>query len=487
MGKETLSQNQIWLKEVTRSSHQIAMSFGLDDVSFNAAYWYGDVDLLELEGRYGQALMNKIYFHTLAFEAMKLVNLAPAAVDLGDFACFYTPEFERLWRYIVTKVWAQWRYENNLPHYASPHFTSQPLAVKIAPVRVQHGAVGVLSFCGGGKDSYVAMKLLERAHIPYASFAYSHSAYGPSEQQHDLIENLLSYSCPVKRHQLRAYDTLSDAPLRRHYPKYATEGGLIVCETPASIFAALPVVLQHGYRYLVLANERSANAGNLIWDSTNEEVNHQWGKSLEAEGLLNDYLQSEFIVNSTYFSLLQPIHDVVIFNLLRRDGAGVTAAHSCNIRKPWCNRCPKCAYVWLNYMAYLDTKLVDSIFKANLFDLEENQRWFREMLGLADHTPFECIGQIEETRLAFELCRRKGLTGKAMEMYKREFPALDINPILERFLTVGAKQANFPDQLSPAILPQMEAAASEARRYINSICKPFYPAQPERDAGIDID
>ena len=40
------------------------------------------------------------------------------------------------------------------------------------------------------------------------------------------------------------------------------------------------------------------------------------------------------------------------------------------------------------------------------------------MLGLADHTPFECIGQIDEARLAFELLRRRGVTGAAMQMYE---------------------------------------------------------------------
>ena len=31
---------------------------------------------------------------------------------------------------------------------------------------------------------------------------------------------------------------------------------------------------------------------------------------------------------------------------------------------------------------------------------------YRQMLGLEDHTPFECISQVDETRLAFLLARR---------------------------------------------------------------------------------
>ncbi|MEZ4734816.1 MAG: hypothetical protein R3E79_47595 [Caldilineaceae bacterium] len=457
-------KKHLWLDSLTRSRHQLTMAFGLDDLRFQATYWYGDVDLLALERRYGQPFLQKIYFHIMAFEVMKLVSLAPATLDLGPFAHFHTPAFEQLWQQIVNQVWAQWRYENGLPHYRGPRFTTASTAA-IAPVAIQPGAVEYLSFCGGGKDSYVAMKLLEGADIPYASFAYSHSSYGQAQRQHTLIDGLLNHGQPRARHQLWAYDTLTDTPLQALYPEYQTQG-MTAAETPASIFAALPLVLQYGYHYLVLAHERSANVGNLVWDLTGEEVNHQWGKSFAAEQLLNAYLQQELISNCTYFSLLQPIHDTVIFSLLSQHPAGVPATHSCNLQKPWCCRCPKCAYVWLNYMAYLDVDLVNEIFPVNLFDLPENQLWFQQMLGLAEHTPFECIGQIEEARLAFELCRRKGLIGQAMTMYGAAFARLDVQPILERFFTVNRTQHQIPSAFAGSILAAMERAAMAMRQQI---------------------
>ncbi len=57
------------------------------------------------------------------------------------------------------------------------------------------------------------------------------------------------------------------------------------------------------------------------------------------------------------------------------------------------------------------------------------------MLGLEAHTPFECIGQIDEVRLAFELCKRKGLKGAAMQVFEREVPPVDVPALLERYLT----------------------------------------------------
>ena len=230
------------------------------------------------------------------------------------------------------------------------------------------------------------------------------------------------------------------------------------------MFAALPIALAHGHRHLVLGHEHSANVGNLIWDETGEDVNHQWGKSLEAERLLDEYLGGALITDARYFSVLQPAHDVLIFQLLAADHAGVERTHSCNVDKPWCERCAKCAYVWLGYMAHLPLHAVQPMFRTNLLDTEDNQLHFRQMLGLEAHTPFECIGQIDEVRLAFELCRRKGLRGRAMDTYIREVPRIDAPAILERYLRVFAEHARTPAPLALAVRARMEAVAAAARQ-----------------------
>ena len=441
------------------------MSFGVDDLRFTTSYWYGDTDLVALESQYGLEFMEKIYFHIMAFEAHKLTSLRPSTFDLGPFVRFYTKEFEELWRTVFRNSWAEWRYENDLPDYFGPVALSDPSESSSPGVTIEYGPVHMLTFCGGGKDSLVAIKLLERAGIAYSAFIYSSSIYGTAGLQHELIHRLLDYGSPVKRHQLWIYDDFMDSPILDLYPQYGVKG-LLASEITSSIFGVLPLVLQHGYRYITLANERSADIGNLIWEKTGEDVNHQWTKSLAAELLINRYLQSELIANSSYFSILKPVYDVLIFNLLRRDLECVPHTHSCNIRKPWCGRCPKCAYVWVSYMAYLPVDLVNSIFKQNLFNVPENCGWFRQMLGLEDQTPFECIGQVPETRLAFELCRRKGLTGKAMDVFTAEVPAVEINSILDKYLSVDSAVSTIPPEIAAKVLRQMRDGANEARLQI---------------------
>ena len=456
------------ITSIQRRGHQLAMAFDIDGYRFSTSYWYGDVDLDALAERVGAAVVDRLCFHIAAFEVNKLASLAPEVIDLGPYAVHHTEAFERLWRRVFEKVWAQWRYEHDRPGYAGPAFASSPRAADAGPMAATAGDVDVLSFCGGGKDSLVAAKLLERGGVPHASFAYASSIYGRAVPQHALIDDLLDQCAPARRHRMWSYDDFMDSPVAELVP--AGVRSLAAAETPASVFAALPLVLAHGYRYLALAHEASANVGNLVWDATGEDVNHQWGKSLEAEALLDDYVRGELVAGVSYFSVLQPIHDALIFWLLRRDAGAVAHTHSCNVAKPWCWECPKCAYVWLGYLAYLPREVVAPLLARPVFDLPANAEHFRRMLGLAEHTPFECIGQIDEARLAFELCRLTGYTGAAIDAYARELGArdIDIDAIAAKYLAVNREQHRIPPAIADAVLPQMERAGADALEYIRS-------------------
>lgn len=454
----------LWLAPYHRAKNQLSMSFGVDDLAFFTTYWYQDVDLLALERQFGVDFMEKLYFHMVAFEANKLTSLQPEAIDPGPYQKFHTPAFETLWSTIQYQVWAQWRYENQLPEYRGPRFSPPPAEVQApAAVSLPEDNDQALLFCGGGKDSLVAMDLLASADIPYSTLAYSSSIYGRAEVQHRLLDGLVDTVTPQSRHRMWVYEDFIDSPVVALAAKEQGITTLTAAETPSSLFAALPLVLQHRYRHIGLGHERSADEPNLIWDQTGEAVNHQWGKSYAAEKLLNEYINVHFVTNTHYFSPLKPIYDVVIFHLLGQSLAGVPRTHSCNLEKPWCKKCAKCAYVWLNYQAYLPTDLVDAMFGVNLFDLPENEIWFRQMLGLAEHTPFECIGQVEEARLAFELCRRKGLTGKAMDIYTREVRDFDPRAAVERLATVDAAYPAFPEPWAERLFARLNHAAASTR------------------------
>ena len=452
--------------DFARSAHQLSFVCAIGEHRFATSIWYDDVDLVELEDRFGADLLRRVYFHAVAFESMKLCSLAPDAFDLGPFADQHTPELEALWREVLVNVWGQWRYENDRPSYDGPAFVGHDGAATPGAGAVDAGPVEVLAFCGGGKDSLLSLRLLEHAGVPYSTLQYSSSVYGRADLQHELIGALLDHCGPTARHRQWVYDDFLDAPVTDLAREFGV-ATITAAETPASIFAALPYALAHGYTYLCLAHEKSADRGNLVWDATGEEINHQWGKSAEAEQLINRYLGDHLLANVQYFSILKPIHDPLIFSMLTHDLDAFAATHSCNVKKPWCKRCPKCAYVWLNAQAYLPPEVVDVMFGENLFDLPENLLSFRQMLGLEAHTPFECIGQVDEVRLAFELCHRRGRCGTAMDVYLREARLTDPAPAVETYCSVDHRTC-IPHPARQRMLSQMDTAADLARERITT-------------------
>ncbi len=452
------------LIELHRAPECLVVTCAIDDLRFHVTVWYQDVDLVELARTHGDELLDRLGLHMALFQLNAVASLRPDAIELGRFARHATPRLVALWRTVFKHVWAQWRWQHDLPAYEGPVFVDVPTpAAPPRPGRVPEGPAPLLAFCGGGKDSLVALKLLERAGLPFATLGYSHSIYGAAEPQHALIDRLGAASARVRAERQWVIDDFLDAPVARLRPSLGVRS-LLAAETPASVFAALPLALARGYRGLVVAHERSANAGNLVWTATGEEINHQWGKGWHAERLLDAYVRSELLANVRYFSVLQPVHDEVIFELLAQDAELAPLTHSCNVRKPWCGECAKCAYVWLQMCAHLPLERVRAMFGGrDLSELPANDRWFRELLGLAEHTPFECVGSAAEARVALALARGRGLCGERLQRLVAEVGPIDVAALAAPFVTVGAEHG-MPDYVAAGVLPQLTAAAQAARR-----------------------
>ncbi|CAN5703616.1 hypothetical protein BH11MYX2_BH11MYX2_23240 [soil metagenome] len=278
----------------------------IDDLTFTFDIWYAGVDLPALAQRFGADKFERIAFHIAAFQINAVASLAPDAITFDKYAKYVTPAFATVWRTVFKNVWGQWRWENARPDYM-PELLDAPVPSPATPIALPAGPVELLAFCGGGKDSLVALRLLERAGLPFATLGYSHSIYGAAEPQHALLDRLGTATARVRAERQWIYDDFLDSPVLAARPELGIKT-LTAAETPASVFAALPLCLARGYKHMVLAHEASANSGNLTWEATGEEVNHQWGKSFEAERLLANYVRNE-LVDVGYWSILQPIHD----------------------------------------------------------------------------------------------------------------------------------------------------------------------------------
>jgi hypothetical protein len=448
------------LTDVHRARECIVATCTIEDFKFHVTVWYEDLDLHELAREHGDELVERLCVHVALFQLNAVASLRPDAISLGRYARHLTSELQELWSNIFRRVWAQWRWEHQLPDYRGPRFVD-PVQPSVKAVATNRGATELLAFCGGGKDSLVSLRLLERAGLPFATLGYSHSIYGAAEPQHALLDRVAGATSRVRAERQWIYDDFMDSPVAKLRPSLGVTS-LLAAETPASVFAALPLALARGYRGLVVGHEHSANTGNLIWDATGEEVNHQWGKGWEAETLLDRYVGAHLLEGVRYFSVLQPISDEVIFELLSRDAGMAALTHSCNIRKPWCGACAKCAYVWLQFAAHLPADVVAATFGASLIENPANARWFDELLGLAEHSPFECVGSPPEARLALELAHRRGMTGPRFDAYRARIGDIgNVADVAKPYVIVHADHG-MPEHVAARLMPQLRDAAASA-------------------------
>ena len=436
------------LNDINVTERRLNFSFIIDEMKFNTSYWYDTVDFKNLQQRFGNAAIERIIFHIAAFEINKLASLRPEIIDFGAWSKYVDDEFATLWTIIFKNVWAQWRYENNITDYITPEIRRPDFNAELGYIK-EHGQgdPGLIWFCGGGKDSLVSMQILSETDTDFDSLSYSSSIYGTAARQHSFSEELLAFGCAETHHRQWIFDDFLDSPILELASPEAIST-LTAAETPSSVFASIPIVLASGHRHIALGHERSADTGQVFWEATGEDINHQWGKSYDAESLINTYIQRNLVANFEYFSILKPLYDTMVFYVLSKYPEIIPHAHSCNVQKPWCRRCPKCCYVWLGYNAFLDHETVVETFgDENLFDVPENLNIFRQLAGFESQLPFECIGQENESRMFFELATHRGCSGLAIKMYETERPKLDVPRLVEKYTTIYWDDSSIPKWL----------------------------------------
>jgi UDP-N-acetyl-alpha-D-muramoyl-L-alanyl-L-glutamate epimerase len=401
--------------------NHLDMIYSANQFKFSTKVFYNDVSFSRLRENYAHQVIDRIAAYIALFEGMKLCSLFPDYYDVSLIAEHLSLDTLKFFAKIYAGVFSQHWYENQVTDYPGPQliFPDRDLGKNQITAEILGGdSDTILTGCGGGKDSVLAMKMFQEAEICFASMQYSHSAYGKEKIQHNFISQSLEYFNPIRKHKIWIYDDFVDDPFLSLY--FPQNSGITVPATPISLFQSLFIAMNWGYKYLNLSHEKSANTGNLFWKEIGKEVNHQWGKSFEAETLLNHFVQDNLLSNFTYFSILKPIYDFRIFKNLARYPETIQNITSCNVDKPWCKKCPKCAYVWLGFMANLPTKIVDEIFQKNLFDDPDLFFIFKQMLGLTEHSPFECIGEISESRLYMKKCLENGLSGEVLDLFQKE-------------------------------------------------------------------
>jgi len=181
--------------------------------------------------------------------------------------------------------------------------------------------------------------------------------------------------------------------------------GFLNGHTPFSAmlaFYSLLVSAISGHRHIALSNESSANEPTVM----GTDVNHQYSKSYAFESDFRQYVKSYISPDFNYFSFLRPLNELQISRQFARQVKYYPVFKSCNAGSKtdsWCCNCPKCLFAFTILSPFIPNIELIHIFGKNLFEMPEMLIYLKELTGITDVKPFECVGTVDEVNAALHM------------------------------------------------------------------------------------
>lgn len=295
----------------------------------------------------------------------------------------------------ATKVYknglAEFAHVNQLDLNGLCQFKGQPELQK--PLYGLELSNKVMTPVGGGKDSLVTVEALREAGISQTLMQLGSAK---------LIEQVIAATGLDSMQIIRQLD-----PKLFEWNQQGAWNGHVPITAILSLIMLLAALL-YGAKAVVMSNESSASVGNLV-NQRGEEVNHQYSKSEEFEQDLSQLLAQTVSPELQYFSALRELSELKIVQLFSQYPRYFEVFSSCNrnfhlqgskINGRWCGNCPKCRFVFVTLATFTEPSKLIHIFGKNLLDDSGQKQDFAELAGLSGHKPFECVGEVEETRVA---------------------------------------------------------------------------------------
>lgn len=370
--------------DVERTSDRIVLHYHLDGVGDLAErLTFRGVDLAPRDAVVDDALGRAVRVLHLLAGVSYLKATLPPGLATGPLA----PSTHRMIDAVVTDGLAElaWRNEFDVrDHFELP----EPVAAA-AGVPSIHPTAGPLVPVGGGKDSIVTLTAL--ADLDPTLFAVN--PRGP------ILRTFDRAGMPTI-----TVDRTLDPDLFDLNERGAINGHVPITAIVSAI--ALVAAVAGGHDAVVLSNEASADQPTLVTPD-GLAVNHQWSKSGAFEQLFADVVRHEVVADVDAFSLLRGASELWIARRFARLGDWDATFNSCNRafhlqgrRREWCGQCPKCRFVFLALAPFAGRDRVIRILGRNLLDDAGQVDDFAALVGLADHKPFECVGEEAESAAA---------------------------------------------------------------------------------------
>ena len=304
---------------------------------------------------------------------------------------------------------------------------------------------------GGGKDSVVTLELLRKAGVDISAYIINPrgATLGCAEAAGIPESRVIAPKRAIDKQLLEL-----------------NKMGYLNGHTPFSsivAFSAEITAYLYGSKYIVLSNEASANESTVA----GQEVNHQYSKSFEFEADFHEYEKKYLRTGIYYFSFLRPLAEFQIAKMFVAHKKYLPIFRSCNLGSKvspdiWCGECPKCLFVCLILSPFLSLDELCGIFGRDMLNDEKMTDYFVELAGMSDHKPFECVGSIDEVRLAVSLAiRRLMAEGQKLPLMFEKFIDLglykpqDIDALNEACCNSYNEQNLLPDEFKTILKNEM--------------------------------
>lgn len=308
----------------------------------------------------------------------------------------------QFWDLIYTKGLGEFYYRNKIDFRNLVSFPySELIETKSkALTLLKRELVGI----GGGKDSLVTWERLKKEQITAIGLIIE------TQKKYETINELLKVGdIPVIRVRREMDSKLIDQKNNARYHN----GHIPISMIYAWIGVFCSVAFD--YRAFVVSNEKSADEGNTeLYGVT---INHQWSKSKEFEEAFMKYIHTTISPDILYYSPLRTMTELEIVKEFVLYPQYRSTVSSCNRNfsvtnplqgKRWCGVCPKCAFAFLLFAAYLAKNEVVEMFGKNMLEDSSLTSLFLDLEGRGGLKPFECVGTFNESLEAMKMIISKG-------------------------------------------------------------------------------
>jgi UDP-N-acetyl-alpha-D-muramoyl-L-alanyl-L-glutamate epimerase len=346
------------------------------------------------------------------------------------------------WKKVYFNGLGEFFYLNNIKTSARDFMKIESHGTRLLPRSIQLDE-GIIVPVGGGKDSIVTLELLRKE------------------------QNIVPFILNPRGATLQ---TLEEAGIantsfteihRNIHPQLLklNDQGFLNGHTPFSAMLAFYTLLESfltGQRHIALSNESSANEAT----DPVTGVNHQYSKSFEFESDFREYVNHTLSPSFNYFSFLRPLNELQIAGIFADNIKYYPVFKSCNVGSKtdiWCGNCPKCLFAWIILSPFIPLNELVYIFGKNMFADASLLPYLKQLTGIEEVKPFECVGTVNEVNAALLLYIRRHQAGK-WPVLLDFFSNTELYARLHNYEPQQVLQEYNPDHF---VLPQFEKILKE--------------------------